>query len=529
MARTGLLDAGGIAAGETAVAAMAWRFGGALRVTVIAKASFAFAEDAAMARTAAQPIFGEDVHHGRSPARSVRFTSDLVPYLHHGEALFTGSAHAPGGRAVEEMSVRLGVFDGARPLVDKTLNVRQRGGFQKLPLVYEQAFGGVGWSDNPLGVGALAGPQEPEPTVFDPAGDRRLAGFGPLGRAWPSRRRLLGPTVRKALDGAIVEIPEGFDWGYFQAAPADQRLGYLRGDEWIVMDGLHPTLARVCMRLPGARGLARVYGLSAFGVVEGQPLVLHADTLRIDGEEQRCTLTFRGVFPVASEEALAMVRAVAGVELPGAPIAWPEAGLPVGAAAPRRAEAPAQEAFGEGTITLDEDAFESVNGEAFAGTMVTDEDGPPRHRTLPFHAGVSPLASQSGAFHDVSDHPLGGTLAQSYEEQVRAADRSVVPFAERGAARRLPSAHPPSSPPPPAPPAAPAVVASAPVASAPVASAPSPSAPSPSALPVPAAAQWARAAPPVAPAPRVAPAPPALPAATPALKKGLYGRFAGKR
>ena len=514
MARMALREDGAMAAGATSVAAIAWRYGSALRVTVIAKATFAFARDAAMARGEAQPIFREDVHHGQSPMRSIRFSSDLAPYLHRGEAFFTGHAYAPGGGKTEAMSVRLGIFDEARPLIDKTLLVRQRGGFQKMPLVYEHAFGGIGWPDNPLGVGALAERQDADPTVFDPADDKRLAGFGPIGQAWPARRRLLGTTPRKALalDSAIASIPEGFDWGYFQAATADQRLGFLRGDEWIVMDGLHPTLPRLRMRLPGARGLARVYGLTAFGVVEGQPLVLHADTLRIDGDELRCTLTFRGVFPVASEEALAAVRAVAGVELPGVPIAWPDPAQTTRAAAPRTANAPAAEPFGEGTITLDEDAFESVDGEAFAGTMVSDEKGPPRPQTLPFQAGVSLLAQSSGHLGDVFDHPLSGTIAQTQGEHARAAERSAVPFAVPGA------------------PAAPAAPAPARSSGAEALMRAAPATAVPEGKKKESASPWAPApAPAPEPAPRAAPPPPALPAASPALKKGLYGRFGGKR
>lgn len=515
MTREVLREERATAAGATSVAAIAWRYGGALRVTVIAKASFAFARDAAMARGEAQPIFRADVHHGQSPVRSIRFSSDLAPYLHRGEVFFTGHAYAPGGGQTEAMSVRLGIFDEARALVDKTVLVRKRGGFQKMPLVYEQAFGGIGWPDNPLGVGALAGRHDADPTVFDPAGDELLAGFGPIGQAWPARRRLLGTTPRKALalEGPVVEIPEGFDWGYFQAAPPDQRLGFLRGDEWIVMDGLHQTLPRLRMRLPGARGLSRVYGLGPFGVTEGQPLVLHADTLRIDGDELRCTLTFRGVFPVASKEALAAVRVVAGVELPGVPIAWPDPAATPRTTAPATASEPGPAPFGEATITLDDDAFESVDGEAFAGTMVPAEDGPHRPLTLPFQGGASLFAQPSGHPGDVFDHPLGGTMAQTQGEQARAAARSAVPFGAPATAAPAPAR---SS-------GAQALMRAAPSAAVPEGQKKeeaSPWAPAPAPEP---------AAPAALAATRAAPHPQALPAASPALKKGLYGRFAGKR
>ncbi len=139
---------------------------------------------------------------------------------------------------------------------------------------------------------------------------------------WPSRRRLLGRTPHKALEGPILEIPDDFDWSYFQAAPPDQRVEALVGDEWLVLAGLHPTLAALRTRLPGARAVALVHGLSAFGVTEGQPLDLVLDTLHVDGDRQSCSLVWRRSFPLAEEAALAAVRVVVGVEVPGAPPAW---------------------------------------------------------------------------------------------------------------------------------------------------------------------------------------------------------------
>ena len=266
--------------GSTA-AAVAWRSKGQLHVTVIAKATFAFAHGVEMPRAAPQAILRAEVHHGGNAARSVRFTSDLVPYLGRADVLFTGHAHAPEGAQATRVRVRLGVFDARRTILDKVVVAEDAAGFQRMPIVYERAFGGMEHPDNPLGVAA--------PSVVDPTDPKRPAGLGPIARSWPSRRRLLGATPRKALEGAVAEIPEGFDWSYFQAAPPDQRTAHLAGDEWIVMDGAHPTSPRVQMRLPRARGLARVHGLATFGVPEAQPLELRADTLRIDGDTQTCT------------------------------------------------------------------------------------------------------------------------------------------------------------------------------------------------------------------------------------------------
>ncbi|WP_437577371.1 DUF2169 domain-containing protein [Sorangium sp. So ce887] len=328
--------------GATA-AAVAWRSRGQLNVTVIAKATFAFAPDAEMPRGAPQPIFAANVHHDGDPLRSVRFTSDLAPYLGRADALFTGHACAPPGTSVLSLPVRLAIFDRGRAVLDKGLLVQDRAPFQSLPIVYERAHRGADGQENPLGVDPKAGKEQA--TVLDPARPQRPAGYGPIAGAWPARKRLLGNTSLSALEGPVHEIPEPFDWSYFQAAPPDQWIDHLRGGEWLVLHGLHPTVPHLKMRLPEARGLARIHGLAAFGVEEGQPLALHADTLRIDGEEQRCALVFRRSFPVPSEAALARVRVVAGVEQPGAPLEWPtrledRAPPSRGAAPPSRGAAP---------------------------------------------------------------------------------------------------------------------------------------------------------------------------------------------
>ncbi|MDC3961944.1 DUF2169 domain-containing protein [Polyangium jinanense] len=289
-------------------AVVAFRAGGVLHATVITKATFAFAPDAPMSRASPQPILREEVHHGDNPARSVRFTSDLVPYLARADVLFTGHGYAP--------SARLQIHAGERVLLDKTILLKDARASQRMPIVYERAFGGPGVPDNPLGI------DEGEPTILTPGDPRRPAGFGPIARAWPARKRLLGSTSRSILEGRVAEIHSGFDGAYFQSAPLDQQTDFLRGDELVVLEGLHPSLPRLVTRLPGLRGVARIHGLSAFGIPDGQPMDLCIDTLRIDGDEQRCTVVCRRWMMLPHENALEALRVVAGVEAAGEPITW---------------------------------------------------------------------------------------------------------------------------------------------------------------------------------------------------------------
>src|SRR5262249_47275777 len=148
--------------------------------------------------------------------------------------VFTGHAYAPPERPARVSTVRLAVVGDAGALLDKRLLVEDTAPFERMPIVYERAAAGLDLQDNPVASGG-------EPNILDPARPDHPAGLGPISRIWPVRRRLLGDTPRRLLELPIAEIPDGFDWSYFQAAPPDQRIPLLRGDEWIVLEGLHPT------------------------------------------------------------------------------------------------------------------------------------------------------------------------------------------------------------------------------------------------------------------------------------------------
>ncbi|APR75965.1 Putative type IV pilus assembly FimV-related transmembrane protein [Minicystis rosea] len=559
-------------AGATA-AAVAWRWRGQLWITVIAKATFAFASDAAMSRIAPDPILATEIHHGQNPGRSIRAAGDLAPHLARADVLFAGSAHAPDG--TRQMHVRLALFAGERPLLDKWLLVQDPAGFTRMPIVYEHALRGPTGADNPFGLAANA-------HVVDPAHPTAAAGFGPIARTWPARKRLLGALPRKKLEGAIAEIPDDFDWSYYQAAPPDQQTDLLRGDEWIVLEGLSAS-ALLRTRLPDARGVARLHGLSAFGIPEGQPLALTADTLSIDGDEQRCAVVWRKSFAVPSEAALAAARIVAGIELPGEPVAWPDPraietfATVLGA----QADNPETIALFSGSASTDDPATIALLPFAAPASAVPFRPGAPSVPTaripvepapstgtfmldparlaptaaaLPFDAAPpsAPAARAALPFQPAPavappmpprapvEHVPTGTLAVM---GAPSATRAPLPFA---APMAPPAPMLAVEPPPLAPMPAPAPIPEpelelAPVVAPAFAVAPEPvaapahelaPAPAPVAAPIaaePPASPWAPA-PPVMPAPAPAPPPPrpALPAPSPALKNSLYDAFKRK-
>lgn len=539
---------------HSTTAALAWRYRGELRVTVIAKATFAFVLDDAMTRLPPQEILRDEQRYDDHPAHSERLTTDLSPYLEGADVLFTGHAHVPRG-ASSSVRLELRARAGA-PLLSKALVVRAHEGvvadaarerpLERVPLVYERALGGIGWAQNPFGVGVRDGA---EPSVIDAQEPRRPGGFGPIGQAWPARKALLGGLPRRALSAEIVALPDDFAWEYFRAAPQDQRLAeFLRGDEWLVLEGLNPVHAALRTRLPDATGLARIEGLSGFGIEEDATLALHADTLRIDGDAETCTLTFRGVFPVPSEEALEALTVLASVQSCDAPFDWSEPIRRERTLVLRSAEAaPRAMSAMQGTLVIEPPRSTTAEAQSFDGTMevapdaileVVPHEAPLPEGTIELGATAAPdsLPFTSRASFAPSPElrlaptrpapatsaprdPLSGTaeIAPPEDEDL-ATRRRVTPFGRAPA----PSLEPQS-----------------PSQSQSQSQSPSPSQ---SQLPPPSLAQVPLAAPPAptpwawAPAEIAPPAPPARSAPPPApavasesLKKSLYGRFSKLR
>jgi uncharacterized protein YjbI with pentapeptide repeats len=462
--------------GSVTSGAVACRVAGRLSVTIVVKATFELVHGGDMELVDPAPIFAAELHHRDNPMRSIRASSDLAPHLGSGEVMLTGHARAPKGQPAPVQVVRLAVYRG-HALVDKTLHVygdRKDGvpqPFDEMPLTYERAFGGIGWPGNPMGVGVKDGKRLEPPihNLLDPADPYRTAGFGPVARAWPERRKLLGGADRKLIDKQPVgEIPDGFDWSYFHSAPEGQRCEFFQGDEWILLEGFHPEVRRIESRLPGAIAAARLRGLGV-----SAPVALVADTLRIDADTLRCSLTWRGAVAVEDELHLPAIEVVCGIELPGRPIAWPEEAAPPAldlddsdlAATRIFIEAPVDSA----RAALRADAAVArpapdprLLTSPFSGTVALSEsasEAAARNVKLPFQPAASPWAVMpvprpAPAPEQRPPASFEGTVALGDREVQDAMRRGDLPFPSAAPAipRMPPPAPPPPAPPPPAPP-----------------------------------------------------------------------------
>ena len=238
------------------------------------------------------------------------YPSDFADFKPTADVLLRGTCHTPGGEPLPECPVRFSVGAFSKTLLVVGPRVWRVGAFSdhpsdpvpftRMPLGYDHAFGGPDDDHNPVGKGHGTGEL---PNVETPGHGVRTrrdrphpAGFGPLSPSWPERRARVGKDYGASY--AKHRAPfyaEDFDWTYFNAAPADQRLpGYLDGDEALVLHNLHPEHVSYACRLPGVR--PRVFVDDRAG--RAREIALHLDTLFVDMDQEIVLLTWRGLTPV---------------------------------------------------------------------------------------------------------------------------------------------------------------------------------------------------------------------------------------
>ncbi|MBW2524028.1 MAG: DUF2169 domain-containing protein [Deltaproteobacteria bacterium] len=403
------------AVGQVAAGCTLWRTRGRLNVAVIAKVTLSLVPEGTMVLAEPRPISGRDLIDPTRRVADLSAIRETSPALQFVDVVVFGHAYAPfdshGRRSATETTARLALVQDGQAVIDKTISVlgrRRRGElpepFERIELGYERALGGIGFAENPIGVGISKDRPEELPSFVDPVDPTgRVAGFSPIPASFPVRRRLLGSFVPSALDEAVVEVPDDLDWSYLQAAPQDQRIRTLRGDEWLALDGLTDTPGPVRSRLPGATAMLRSYPSNGSGSCETMPM--RADMLLIDGDRLECSVVWRISIPVASEAAARQLVLAVACAYGGQAPAWPATAAQLRAAG-RGTHRRGDRARGHAARASVAAAGAAAAPAAFA-------------RPLQAVAGSSPPSASAG---------LEGTNVLSAEQAVRAACKPEAPF-----------------------------------------------------------------------------------------------------
>lgn len=378
--------------------------------------------------TEPEDLIVSELHHRENPSRSIRATNEVVPYVPRVDVFLTGHAYAPAGHPATRLTVGLSIYHSIALLEKKVEVVGDRNGadlipFQRMPLVYEKAVGGLGDQRNPWGTGKTPG--SALPNIIHPKDPDAVVGFGPIARGLRQRKILRGNMTTAELDEPFLEFPNDFDWNYFQAAPVDQQLASVIGNEWIVLEGMHPKLPRIASRLPTVRPIATVFGINPAKPDEAKAVQARIDMIRINADDLTCAVVGRAVIPVSDERLLQSVKIIGAVETEEVTYAH--------MLTPPRQEK--TQAFEKVTLPI-----AARKKEPEGGTLVIG-DSPPAKSALPFGAKKE---------FDIDDEAtIDMDIASHHEEGQKPATPFPVPSAKRApASKRAPIPGAPWSPEP---------------------------------------------------------------------------------
>jgi uncharacterized protein YjbI with pentapeptide repeats len=310
------------------------RLPGQLEMTVVVRGVFRLAPNEPVVPIADLPqkLLSGDVFRDGDDDRTgaLVYASDFGDFKLKTDLLLRGTCHPGAGRSAQVSTVRFAVGTwskslrvfGRRVWTDRLGDpISEPAPFESMPLTYENAFGGPEFARNPVGKGY----RTPElPSIEDPRAQLRSrrdtpepASFGPISPSWPQRSGKLGTDYGKTWKKTRAPFyAADFDWSHFNAAPLDQQLdGYLRGDEPLVFEYLHPRAIRFTASLPGIR--PRVVCRRTDGVTTDVPMNL--DTLLADVDGERLVLLWRGHAKVTDDQLDDVRTLFLGCEPLGAP------------------------------------------------------------------------------------------------------------------------------------------------------------------------------------------------------------------
>jgi len=260
---------------------------------------------------------------------SPRYEMDFAWLKPRADLLLAGKCFVPGGKATQACQVTfqvgskskvLGVF-GNRYWKRNAVGLRtisEPQPFTEMELRYENSFGGEGYAKNPVGKGynkekaetgeklwALPNIEDPLHLINSANNKSEPAGYGPLNRMWELRHSRMGTYKGNYLKKRWPWFPLDFDWKHFNAAPPDMQLeGYLKGDEPLYFENLHPKYPQYHSSLPSLRIRCFVNRKidPQSNETDFKEVNINIDTLWVDMEAEKMVLVWRGWTSVLSEE-----------------------------------------------------------------------------------------------------------------------------------------------------------------------------------------------------------------------------------
>lgn len=271
-----------------------------------------------------------DEYYGAPGESAMRYGVDYVRFKPRCDVLFDACAHAPEGKAVRHLDIRvelgawhkeihvIGPRQWEQGLLGLTPSVPEP--FTRMPLHYGHAFGGTreyqqrgqtfseALLSNPAGIGwggARTGhklPGEPVPNLEYPqdpvrsfSGKHRPAALSAVGGHWQPRSQYTGTYDETWRREIAPFLPEDFDERFFQSAPPDQQIDYPQGKEEVRLHHLLAEYPGYHFKLPALTGM-KVRILRKDYSTETVEAVV--DTLYFETERKRFSVIWRASTPI---------------------------------------------------------------------------------------------------------------------------------------------------------------------------------------------------------------------------------------
>jgi hypothetical protein len=273
------------------------------------------------------PLVEADIFTGNPGLSAPLYESDYAPHKPRCDVILNGSAYAPEGKPTKRVHVTLKVgsfaksFDvvGNRVWRKRLFFVTASNPqpFTVMAISYNSAFGGVdkthkkekkhrAYLTNHVGVGfhsnlkaefvdnkPLPNTEESGRPVRKPRGKYRPMALGPIARSTPSRLKYAGTYDDAWLEKVFPFLPADFNDAYYQSAPLDQQINYLRGGEEIFLNNL-TRQGRTVFRIP------QIVMPVTFFLKRAEPHKTRgeADTLVLEPDAGRFMITWRASLPL---------------------------------------------------------------------------------------------------------------------------------------------------------------------------------------------------------------------------------------
>ena len=314
-------------------------------LVVAVKGTFTLPKNGEEARLSDEqvPLVEADVSTGEPGYSATLYESDYALRKPRCDVLLNGSAYAPRGKPATKVPVSLKVGPVAKAFNvvgnrfwEKNLtgvNATPPKPFTVMPISYDNAFGG---SDNtheneskhkahmmnPIGVGfhanlneefingkPLPNTEELKHPVTEPIGKYKPMSLGSIGRGWEPRYKFAGTYNQNWIDNVFPFLPSDFKDAYYQAAPLDQQIDYLRGGEEVVLQNLTPE-GYTRFQIPQVQVPVAFF----FKKRETQKTNGVADTLVLEPNKDCFTITWRASIPL-KKNMFEVIQVLAG-EMP---------------------------------------------------------------------------------------------------------------------------------------------------------------------------------------------------------------------